>query len=96
VLLGKERSVIIQYSVCLTLAVLAFSLQGILLTYGGNQVQQALSNTAFLDNPIIAAFYLAIPYIVMIAIDVRSRRKRKKREEQLEFLTTKKPNDAIY
>jgi hypothetical protein len=81
VLLGKERSVLIQYFVCLVLALLAFSLQGILVTYGGTAVQQLLSNTTFLNNPIIAGFYLAIPYLVMVAIDLRSRRKRRTYEK---------------
>jgi hypothetical protein len=37
-------------------------------------------------NPFIATGYLLIPYILMLIIDIRSRKKRKK-EEQLQKVT---------
>jgi len=78
VLLGKERSVLVQYFVCLIIAFLALSAQGLLLAYGGIQIQQLLSTATFLNNPILAGFYLMIPYMVMIVIDIRSRKRKKK------------------
>jgi hypothetical protein len=81
VLLGKERSVLVQYFVCLVLAFLAFSIQGLLVTYGGLKVQQLFAASAVLSNPIFAVFYLAVPYIIMIALDVHARKQRKKKDE---------------
>lgn len=77
-LLGKERSVLAQYFVCLILAFLAFTIQNILVTYGGGQVQQLFSVSTFLNNPVLATFYLSIPYVVMLGLDIRSRKLRKK------------------
>jgi hypothetical protein len=75
VILGKERSVLIQYGVCLVLTFLAFSIQGVI------QIQQLFGEAIFLKNPIIAGIYLIVPYLIMVAIDVRSRSERRKREE---------------
>jgi hypothetical protein len=78
-LLGKKRSVLIQYMVCLTLALVALSIQGLLLTYVGLDITEVYSNTAFLSNPILAILYLAIPYIVMLGLDLWSNNQSKKR-----------------
>jgi hypothetical protein len=80
VLLGKGRGVLVQYIVCLVIAFLALSVQGLLLAYGGVQIQQLFSSATFLNNPILAGLYLMIPYTVMIALDVHARRKRKAQE----------------
>ena len=77
-LLGKERSVLVQYFVCLVLAFLAFSIQNLLVTYGGGQTQQLFSISTFLGNPILAVAYLAIPYVVMLGLDIHARRQRRR------------------
>jgi hypothetical protein len=77
ILLGKERSILLQYFICLILAFLALSAQDLLLAYGGIQIEQVFNIATFLENPILAGLYLMIPYIVMLAIDIRSRRKRR-------------------
>jgi hypothetical protein len=87
VLLGKERSVLIQYFVCLLLAFLAFSVQGLLSSYGGIPIQQLLTASAFLSNPVLAGIYLITPYLVMVAIDVRARRKRRSQEATIRLLS---------
>lgn len=76
-LLGKERGVLVQFFVCLTLTFLAFVLLDILELYAGTSLAQLLSFAFIFSNPILAAIYLALPYIVMIGLDVRSRRKKK-------------------
>lgn len=81
VILGKERSVLTQFVVVLTLTLLALSIQDTLQIFGGIQIQQLFSLSVFLNNPFIAGFYLLVPYLVMLLLDVRSRRIRKKREE---------------
>ena len=76
-LLGKERGVLVQFFVCLTLTFLAFVLLDVLELYAGTSLAQLLSFAFIFTNPIIATLYLALPYIVMIGLDVRSRRKKK-------------------
>ena len=44
-------------------------------------------------NPFIATGYLLIPYILMLIIDIRSRKERKK-EEQLQKVTAAYIEDA--
>jgi hypothetical protein len=73
-ILGKERSVIIQYTVVLILTLLAFYMADILQVAAGIQVKDLLNASTLLTNPIIAAFYLAVPYLFMIGLDIRVRR----------------------
>ncbi|MBN1358444.1 hypothetical protein JW988_06710 [Candidatus Bathyarchaeota archaeon] len=76
-LLGKERSVLIQFFVCLTLTFLAFIVLDLMELYAGTSLAQLLSFAFLFTNPILATLYLALPYIVMIVLDIRSRRKKK-------------------
>ena len=82
-LLGKERGVLVQFFVCLTLTFLAFVLLDVLELYAGTSLAQLLSFAFVFSNPIIAGLYLALPYIVMIGLDVRSRRRKKKESDDL-------------
>jgi len=83
VILGKERSILIQYAVVLTLTLIAFFMADILQAVAGIQVKQIFETTSFLKNPILAGVYLAIPYLFMIGLDIRSR-KALKGNKQLE------------
>ena len=74
-ILGKERGVLVQFFVCLTLTFLAFILVDLMEIYAGTSLAQLLSFSLLFTNPILATFYLALPYIVMIGLDIRSRRK---------------------
>jgi hypothetical protein len=85
-ILGKERSVLVQFIVCLTLTLLGLILVDVLKGYGFD-----LSNpTMLLANPytqifnslFFAAFYLALPYVFMIGIDIRSKKKRSEKENK--------------
>ena len=80
VILGKERSVLIQYLVVLLLTLLAFYMADILLLVAGININHLLSAATFLTNPILAALYLAVPYIFMIGLDIRSKRARKSKK----------------
>ncbi len=80
-LLGKERGVLVQFFVCLTLTFLAFILLDLMEIYAGTSLAQLLSFAFVFSNPILAALYLALPYIVMIGLDMRSRRKNKGKKE---------------
>ena len=85
-LLGKKRSVLVQFFVCLMLAFVAFIVQDSMNVYMSSQ-SQVLPGVAFLlSNPLLAVVYLSMPYVVMLAIDIRARRKDKK-DEQLDKIT---------
>src|SRR4030042_5937429 len=83
VILGKERSTLIQYAVVLTLTLIAFFMADILQAVAGIQVKQIFETATFLKNPILAGVYLVIPYLFMIGLDIRSR-KALKGKKQLE------------
>lgn len=79
VLLGKERGVLIQFGVCLTLAFLAFIIQDAVTTGLGNRaLDQILGLAPIFNNPILAATYLSLPYFLMIGFDIRGRQKKEK------------------
>jgi len=86
VILGKERGVLVQFFVCLTLTFLALITVDILESYGAASLNQLLGLSFMFNNLVIAALYLALPYILMVALDVRLRNNNKKKED-LEMLT---------
>ena len=86
-LLGKKRSVLVQFFVCLVLAFVAFIVQDSMNIYISSQPQVLLGVAFLLGNPLLAVAYLSMPYVVMLAIDIRARRKDKK-DEQLNKITT--------
>jgi len=86
-LLGKKRSVLVQFFVCLTLALVAFVIQDSVSVYLSGQ-SQVLPGAAFLlGNPLLAVVYLSVPYLFMVTIDIRARRKAKK-DEHMDKITT--------
>jgi hypothetical protein len=87
-LLGKERGVLVQFIVCMTLTFLAFALLDVLENYAGTSLAQMLSFAFIFSNPIIAGLYLALPYIVMIGLDVRSRRRNKAKKAPADLMET--------
>lgn len=94
VILGKERSVLIQFFVCLTLTFVSLVIRDALIAYGmGGSLEQLFGLAVFLNNPFIAAIYLSMPYVLMLAIDIRSRRRCKK-EKALEEVTQEYIEDA--
>ena len=87
-LLGKERGVLVQFFVCLTLTFLAFALLDVLQNYAGTSLAQLLSFSFLFNNPLLAGLYLALPYIVMIGLDVYSRRKNEIKKASADFTET--------
>jgi hypothetical protein len=77
-LLGKERSVLIQFFVCLTLVFISFVVQDIVNVYLDEQSPLLSNFLLLLNNPFLAAAYLSMPYIFMLAIDIKAKRKREK------------------
>ena len=77
-ILGKERSILVQFFVCLILTVVSFVILDTIQTMGGPLLEQ-LQGAAFLFNNIIfAVLYLLLPYIAMFAIDWRLKKRQKK------------------
>lgn len=86
IILGKERSVLTQFFLCLTLTSLAVVMVDILETYAALSMSQLLGFSYFFNNLVIASLYLVIPYVLMIALDIRSRNLNKQKQN-LELLT---------
>jgi hypothetical protein len=80
VILGKERGVLVQFFVCLTLTLVAFAVQNVLTTFGSRPIDQLFSLAASFHNPFLATAYLLIPYLLMLMLDIRSRKRRKGKE----------------
>lgn len=94
VILGKERSVLVQFFVCLTLTFMGFVIQDTLTTYGGKQIDQISSLAVLFQNPFLAMGYLSIPYLLMLGFDIHSRRKQEKKREKIENATVAYLEDA--
>ena len=71
-LLGKQRGVLAQFGLCLTLAFLAFVIQDVLTGFGA--LDQILGLAHVFHNPVLATAYLSVPYLLMLGFDIRSRR----------------------
>jgi hypothetical protein len=88
VFLGKKCSVFIQFLVVLSLTFLAFVIQdGLIVLFDAETIDQILNLGIYFNNPAIAAGYLAIPYLLMIGLDLKDRKKmaiEKKLREQVE------------
>jgi hypothetical protein len=76
-LLGKQRGVLVQFGLCLTLTFLAFVIQDALAGLNGT-LDQILGLAPLFQNPALAAIYLSLPYVLMVGFDIRSRRKKEK------------------
>jgi len=59
----------------------AFIIQDALTSYLGGRTEQLFGLVEIFYNPILAVVYLLMPYLLMLTIDIRSRRKRKKDKE---------------
>ena len=97
-LLGKQRGVLIQFGLCLTLAFLAFVVQDAVATGLGNgALDQILGLAPLFHNPLLAAVYLLLPYLLMVWFDIRGKRKKHEwmKVEKVESETDDFPEDAF-
>ncbi len=77
-ILGKERSILIQFFVCLILTVVSFVILDTIQTVGGPLLEQ-LQGAAFLfSNFFFAVLYLVLPYIAMFTLDWQLKKRQKK------------------
>ena len=96
-ILGKERGVLVQFGLCLTLAFLAFVVQDALRGLNGT-LDQILGLAPLFQNPLLAATYLSLPYLLMLGFDIRGKRKKEKGrkvESESESETDDFPEDAF-
>ena len=80
-ILGKGRSVLLQFFLCLTLTLVAVSVEAVFTFILGADTRmevQALSGVFM--NPVIASLYLSAPYVLMLYLDIRSRRENVEEE----------------
>ncbi len=82
VLLGKQRGVLVQFGVCLTLAVLANVVQGAVAGISNGPLDQIFGLAPLFRNPALATAYMSVPYLLMILFDIRGKRKK---EELLNY-----------
>ena len=94
-ILGKERGVLVQFGVCLTLAFLAFVIQDALVGLNGT-LDQIIGLAPLFQNPLVAAVYLSLPYFLMLGFDIRGKRKKEKwvKIEKVECETDDFPEDT--
>jgi hypothetical protein len=85
-ILGKERGVIVQFFLCLSLTFLALVMVDFLEGFLNVSVSQLLGLSNLFSNFVVASLYLTIPYILMIALDIHSRNVAKQ-NQNLELLT---------
>ena len=87
VLLGKERSVILQFLVCLILTLISLSIRDIFpLLYEGQINDQILNVSVLLCDPVFAGIYLSAPYFLMLFLDIHSKRIKTENKETSESL----------
>jgi hypothetical protein len=68
-LLGRGRSVLVQYVVCLVLTSIALSSSQIPIIRG--YVESIIGFSVYLGEPVSAVVYLLTPFVLMLVIDVR-------------------------
>ena len=94
-ILGKERGVLVQFGVCLTLAFLAFVIQDAVSGVGNGALDQILGLAPLFQNPALAAAYLSLPYLLMLGFDIRSKRKKEKMLKKAEKENNDFPRDTF-
>ena len=93
-ILGKERGVLVQFGVCLTLTFMAFVVQDALAVFGSGALDQISGLDPLFQNPLLAATYLSLPYLLMLGFDIRGKRKHKN-EVAVESETDDFPEDTF-
>ncbi len=86
-ILGKERSVLVQFLVCLSLTFSAFIILDVLKNSFGVVIDQLFSFSYLLNNSALAVLYLTVPYILMVSLDLRTRNCNKREKKRIETLT---------
>jgi hypothetical protein len=76
IILGKSRSVLLQFFLCLTVTLVAVSIEDILIHMMGTApTAQMQVFSVWFQNPLIAGLYLSVPYVLMLYLDIHARKK---------------------
>ena len=87
--LGEERSVLAQFLFCLALTLVPIWIKDTLPLIAENSaIDQVLSIAGLFENPLLAASFLALPYILMLWLDIRARRENQRIEKMAQRLET--------
>ena len=78
VIIGKERSILFQFFVCLILTVVSFVILDAIQNIAGPLLDQIHGASFLFSNLFFAVLYLSLPYIVMFGIDWYVKKKQKK------------------
>ena len=78
VLLGKQRGVLVQFTLCLTLALLANIIQGAVTDASNGPLDQIFGLGTLLRNPLLAASYMSLPYLLMAWFDIHGKRQKER------------------
>ena len=78
VLLGKQRGVLVQFTLCLTLALLANIIQGAVTDVSNGPLDQIFGLGTLLRNPLLAASYMSLPYLLMAWFDIHGKRQKER------------------
>ncbi|MEM3403139.1 MAG: hypothetical protein QXJ17_01105 [Nitrososphaeria archaeon] len=70
VVLGRQKSVILQFFVVMSLTILTLSAPEIVKIYFDFDVKNLFNFTTFLQNPYFAILYLSAPYLILFEIDI--------------------------
>ena len=76
-LLGEGKGMFIQFIVVLFLTVSASFFETLFMSFTGFEIEQVLGFNVYLNNPLDAATYLMLPYLIMIFIDLAKRRSKR-------------------
>jgi hypothetical protein len=87
--LGEERSVLAQFFFCLALAIVPLWIKDALPLMTENPVvDQVLSFARVFENPLLATLFLALPYLLMLWLDIRTGRENRRIEQMARRLET--------
>ena len=81
VILGKGRSVLLQFTICLILTFLPFIFKDALAEHISQPIEALFGLNSAFQNPLLAAGYLALPYMLMVTLDIHSKRKHRKEKK---------------
>jgi len=96
IILGKSRSVIAQFIVCLILTLSAFIvIDSLNYFFHFNLSDSIAAYAGWFTNPMFAVFYLSVPYVFMLTIDFRARKKQKNENTRWPF-SKKSKKDNIF
>lgn len=87
VILGKERGVLIQFLVVLSITFVSAYIPDIIGRINIIQMNELLEFSKIFQDHVFASIYLLLPFIFMVIIDLRGRIKSTKKPDVLEVQT---------